>query len=72
MENTLNINEIVEVLAGTVLQGITTPKDIPSPIIALGAKTKNGITASEVTKRIISRKGEAGAPVGALPDGSDS
>jgi hypothetical protein len=72
VEKTLNISDVVEVLSGVINIDASKPQSIPSPLIAIGARLKTGLSAREVTKNIIARKNEAGAKIGPLPDGSDS
>lgn len=45
---------------------------LPPPLIYAGANLRQGLSAQQIASRIISRQQEAGAPVGALPDGSDN
>lgn len=72
VEKTLNISDVVEVLSGVIQLDTSRPQTIPSPLIAIGGNLKTGLSAREITKNIIARKVEAGAKIGALPDGSDS
>jgi len=45
---------------------------IPSPLILVGVPKKQGLSPSKIASEIISRKGEAGIPIGALPSGEIS
>ena len=65
------MEEILAQITSTIDVDLSTPQEVASPLIML-SKLKKGLSAREVTKSIIGRKPETGAPVGALPDGSDS
>ncbi|MFW6246940.1 MAG: hypothetical protein ACOC22_02060 [bacterium] len=43
---------------------------IPTPIIITGVPRRSGLSAIKIARNIISRKSEAGIPVGALPSGA--
>lgn len=43
---------------------------IPTPLILVGVPQRSGLSAIKIASRIISRKGEAGLPVGVLPSGA--
>jgi hypothetical protein len=45
-----------------------TPK-VPTPLILIGAPRRPGLSPTKIASRIISRKSEAGLPVGVLPSG---
>lgn len=51
------------------LQTIGTPTPVPTTAILIGVPQKTGLSPSKIASRIISRKSEAGIPVGALPSG---
>lgn len=51
------------------LQTVGTPTTIPSPLILIGTKRRSGMSPTAIASRIISRKSEAGLPVGTLPSG---
>jgi hypothetical protein len=70
MEN--NITDIVEILMSNINLSANPPNDLPPLLIAYGGGNKNGLSARKIVKKIISRKTEAGAPIGPLSDGSDS
>lgn len=54
----------------TSLLKIPKPRDPQiSPYIVLASKTRGGMSAQEMAAEIIKRRGEAGLPVGVLPDG---
>lgn len=45
---------------------------VPTPLILFGAPQRSGLSPTKIASRIISRKSEAGLPVGALPSGGVS
>jgi hypothetical protein len=51
------------------LGGVTS---IPVILILVGVAKRPGLSATKIASRIISRKSEAGIPVGALPSGGPS
>lgn len=54
------------------IQTVGTPTTVPSPLILIGAPRRSGLSATAIASRIITRKSEAGLPVGALPSGGVS
>ena len=54
------------------LSSIGGPPPVPTPLILVGAPIRPGLSAIKIASRIISRKGEAGLPVGDLPSGGAS
>ena len=46
-----------------------TPTNVPTPLILFGANQRPGLSPTTIASRIITRKSEAGLPVGALPSG---
>jgi hypothetical protein len=54
------------------LSSIGGPPPIPVPLILVGVPLRSGLSAIKIASRIISRKSEAGLPVGALPSGGIS
>lgn len=48
------------------------PTILPAPVIFVGVKRKSGLSPTKIASRIISRKSEAGIPIGALPSGGVS
>lgn len=44
----------------------------PATLLMTGTKKRSGFSAKRVAANTIARKGEAGAPAGALPDGQES
>lgn len=68
----ITISNIVQRIQSSITETKAKARDIPTPIILLGARNKSGLSAREIAKEIIIRQQEAGAPIGALPDGTDS
>lgn len=60
------VNGITKVLK---LESVGSAPPIPTPIIYSGVPKRSGLSATRIANRIISRKGEAGLPVGVLPSG---
>lgn len=52
------------------LTSIGSSPPIPAPLILVGVPRRSGLSAVKIASRIITRKSEAGLPVGALPSGS--
>lgn len=67
-----NIEEIVDLLNAALQENNVKATPIPAPLILFGTNNKKGLSAREMAKEIITRQQEAGAPIGALDDGSDS
>jgi len=59
-----SIGNLIQIIlaAFTIPQKPVTP--LPPPLIMLGGSMRTGISAKEITSRVISRQSEAGAPVG--------
>ena len=57
---------------GTVLSlgSIGGPPPVPTPLILVGVPRRSGLSPTKIASNIISRKSEAGLPVGALPSGA--
>lgn len=66
------VENIIQTIQASISQSKAKSKDIPTPLILIGANNKSGLSAREIAKEIIIRQQEAGAPIGPLPDGSDS
>lgn len=65
----LNLSSITNVLKilGAAFKLQNTPvTPIPPPLLIVGAKLRPGLSARNITSRIISRQSEAGAPTGDL------
>ena len=63
------IGSITKILKIQTIGGATT---VPSPLILIGAPLRSGLSPTKIASRIITRKSEAGLPVGALPSGGAS
>lgn len=65
-----NINSVLSVFDKVLkLSNIGGPPSVPTPLILLGVKTRPGLSPTKIATNIISRKPEAGLPVGTLPSG---
>ena len=51
------------------LSSVGGPPSVPTPLIIIGVPLRTGLSPIKIASRIISRKSEAGLPVGALPSG---
>ncbi len=54
------------------LSSVGSVSPVPIPLILSGVPRRGGLSAIKIASRIISRKSEAGLPVGVLPSGSVS
>lgn len=65
-----NIDNIIEGFNKlTNLSSTGAPSPVPVPLIILGVPKRSGLSAIKIATRIISRKSEAGLPVGTLASG---
>jgi hypothetical protein len=67
-----NLKAIFKLIAALLKTGLSTAPTIPPPLILTGGPLRPGMNSRMITTRIISRKSEAGAPVGPLPSGAES
>ena len=51
------------------IQTVGAPTTVPTPLILIGSQKRSGLSPTKIASRIITRKSEAGVPVGALPSG---
>lgn len=69
----MDYNNIETLLSGfnkiLKLQSIGAATPIPTPLIYVGVPRRQGLSPIKIASRIISRKNEAGIPVGPLPSG---
>lgn len=69
----MNYNNIDVLIKGfdkvLKLESVGTPTPIPTPLIFIGVPRRQGLSPIKIASKIISRKSEAGIPVGALPSG---
>jgi len=72
----IDFNSISSIIGGfdkiLKLSSIGGPPSIPVPLILVGVAKRPGLSATKIASRIISRKSEAGLPVGVLPSGAVS
>jgi len=54
------------------LSSLGGPPKIPTPVILFGVPQRTGLSPTKIASKIISRKSEAGLPVGTLPSGAQS
>lgn len=65
-----NINSIIGGFDKILkLSSVGAPPPVPTPLILVGVPKRSGLSAIKIASRIISRKSEAGLPVGVLPSG---
>lgn len=68
-----NIDSIIDGFNKVLKLGsIGSPPPIPVPLILSGVQRRSGLSPIKIASRIISRKSEAGLPIGALPSGGVS
>lgn len=69
----MDYNNIEVILSGFEkilrLESAGTPTPIPTPLIFIGVPRRQGLSPIKIASKIISRKSEAGLPVGVLPSG---
>lgn len=72
----IDFNSIDSIISGfdkiLNLSTVGSPPPIPTPLILIGVPKRSGLSPTKIATRIISRKSEAGLPVGALPSGGVS
>lgn len=66
------VSSLIGFLNGIIDGNSVKPPTVPSPLILIGGANKNGLSAREITKEIITKSQAFGVPIGVLPDGSDS
>lgn len=59
-----SMNNILKLISGAFQVPKKPLTPLPPPIILTGANLRTGLSAKDIASRIISRQGEAGAPVG--------
>ena len=67
-----NLTSVLDVIGALLRTSITIAPIIPPPLILVGGGQRPGMNARMITTRIITRKSEAGAPIGPLPSGAES
>lgn len=68
----MSIEEIIQIVQAVISNNTATALPIPPPLILAGGQGRSGLSARAIAKEIIVRQQEAGAPIGNLPDGSES
>ena len=68
----LSTEEIIQVIKAVISTNAASALPIPPPLILAGGNSRSGLSARAIAKEIIVRQQEAGAPIGNLPDGSES
>lgn len=72
----INFGSFTSILGGIKkilkLQNAGGNSSVPAPLILLGGQSRPGLSATKIASSIISRKSEAGLPVGNLPSGAVS
>lgn len=69
---------LIDILLSKLRKDFISPTDevntpqIPPQLIYAGSLNKRGVSPRELAKEIILAQADAGAPIGALPDGSES
>lgn len=64
-----SISNIFKVISSALEASRTPPPTIPAPLLMAGSKLRPGLSPITIASKIISRQGEAGAPVGVMPSG---
>lgn len=67
-----NLKAIFDLITALLKTGLSPAPIVPPPLILVGGAQRPGLNARMITTKIISRKPEAGAPVGPLPSGAES
>lgn len=72
----MDYSNIADIIGGFTkllsLSSIGSVAPVPVPLILSGVPRRGGLSPTKIATRIISRKNEAGLPVGVLPSGSVS
>lgn len=65
-----SITAVIGLLLGAFKLKFKGPGGIPAPLLHIGGRLKQGLSAQEIAANIIRRHAEIGVPNGDLPDGS--
>lgn len=68
----MTTEEIVQIVQAVIATNTSSALPVPPPLILSGGFSRVGLSARSIAKKIITRQQEAGAPIGNLPDGSES
>lgn len=72
----MNYNSIESLISGFTkvlkMGDVGGPTSLPSPVVYVGVPRRQGLSPIKIASKIISRKSEAGLPVGALPSGDSN
>lgn len=68
----MGIKNVIDALSAAFNLNQTPLTPLPPPLILTGGNLRPGLSARKIAARVISRQSDAGAPIGALPDGSQS
>ena len=68
----MDLKKVTDIILAAFNTTKTPVTPTPPPILLSGANARSGLSARNIAARIIARQSEAGAPVGALNDGSEN
>jgi hypothetical protein len=72
----VNFNSLESVMSGfqkiLKLQSGGVATTVPTPLILVGVPKRSGLSPTKIASNIITRKSEAGIPIGVLPSGAVS
>jgi len=68
----MKISDVIKIIKSSFKFNESPVTPLPPPLVYSGALLRTGVSVRKIAARIISRQSEAGAPVGALTDGSDN
>lgn len=67
-----NLKAVLDAISALLKTSLSIVPTVPPPLILIGGAQRPGMNARTITTRIITRKSEAGAPIGPLPSGNES
>lgn len=59
-----SLNKVLKMVSGVFKSAKKPLTPLPPPLILAGANLRTGLSAKDITARILSRQSEAGAPIG--------
>ena len=62
-----NLKAVLDAISALLKTSLSIVPTVPPPLILVGGAQRPGMNARTITTRIITRKSEAGAPIGPLP-----